>query len=179
MEVEWQSSKTPVEVNVYDFIDKTNGKAFLYGIYDVKNNKGWISVEISSDTASFAVSSIHIWWENEGKNEYENANKLHITADGGDSNGVRNRLWKSELQQFANDTNLEIHVSHFPVGTSKWNTIEHRLFSCISMNWKGKPLRSLLHAQFYCNKHQQPNGRCYNYCKKCRIEILRQKILST
>jgi len=140
---EWQPSKTPIEVNVYDFIDKTNGKASPYGVYDVKNNKGWISVGISSDTASFAVSSIRSWWENEGKNEYENANKLYITADGGGSNGVRNRLWKSELQQFANDTNLEIHVSHFPAGTSKWNKIEHRLFSYISMNWRGKPLTSL------------------------------------
>jgi hypothetical protein len=140
---EWQPSKTPIEVNVYDFIDKTNGKAAPYGVYDVKNNKGWISVGISSDTASFAVSSIRSWWENEGKNEYENAKKLYITADGGGSNGVRNRLWKSELQQFANDTNLEIHVSHFPAGTSKWNKIEHRLFSYISMNWRGKPLTSL------------------------------------
>lgn len=140
---EWQVSKKPVEVNVYDFIDKAKGKAAPYGIYDVKHNKGWISVGISSDTASFAVSSIRSWWENEGKNEYENANKLYITADGGGSNGVRNRLWKSELQQFANDTGLEIHVSHFPAGTSKWNKIEHRLFSYISMNWRGKPLTSL------------------------------------
>jgi hypothetical protein len=140
---EWQPVKNPLEVKVYDFIDKTNGKASPYGIYDITNNKGWVSVGISSDTAAFAVSTIRAWWENEGKNEYKNADKLYINADGGGSNGVRNRLWKSELQQFANDTNLAIYVSHFPAGTSKWNKIEHRLFSYISMNWRGKPLTSL------------------------------------
>jgi len=140
---EWQPAKNPVEVNVYDFIDKTNGKAAPYGVYDIAKNKGWVSVGISSDTAAFAVSTIRAWWENEGKNEYQNAEKLYINADGGGSNGVRNRLWKSELQQFANDTKLAIYVSHFPAGTSKWNKIEHRLFSYISMNWRGKPLTSL------------------------------------
>jgi transposase len=140
---EWQPVKNPLEVKVYDFIDKTNGKASPYGIYDITNNKGWVSVGISSDTAAFAVSTIRAWWKNEGKNEYQNADKLYINADGGGSNGVRNRLWKSELQQFANDTNLAIYVSHFPAGTSKWNKIEHRLFSYISMNWRGKPLTSL------------------------------------
>jgi len=140
---EWQPIKNPLEVNVYDFIDKTNGKASPYGIYDITNNKGWISVGISSDTAAFAVSTIRAWWENEGKHEYQNADKLYINADGGGSNGVRNRLWKNELQQFANDTNLVVYVSHFPAGTSKWNKIEHRLFSYISMNWRGKPLTSL------------------------------------
>jgi len=140
---EWQPVKTPLEVKVYDFIDKTNGKASPYGIYDITNNKGWVNVGISSDTAAFAVSTIRAWWENEGKNEYQNADKLYINADGGGSNGVRNRLWKSELQQFANDTNLAIYVSHFPAGTSKWNKIEHRLFSYITMNWRGKPLTSL------------------------------------
>jgi len=140
---EWQPVKNPLEVKVYDFIDKTNGKASPYGIYDITNNKGWVSVGISSDTAAFAVATIRAWWENEGKNEYQNADRLYINADGGGSNGVRNRLWKSELQQFANDTNLAIYVSHFPAGTSKWNKIEHRLFSYISMNWKGKPLTSL------------------------------------
>ena len=140
---EWQPAKNPVEVNVYDFIDKTNGKAAPYGVYDIAKNKGWVSVGISSDTAAFAVSTIRAWWENEGKNEYKNAEKLYINADGGGSNGVRNRLWKSELQQFANDTKLAIYVSHFPAGTSKWNKIEHRLFSYISMNWRGKPLTSL------------------------------------
>jgi transposase len=140
---EWQPVKSPVEVNVYDFIDKTNGKACPYGVYDVKNNKGLISIGISSDTASFAVATIRSWWENEGKYEYKNANKLYINADGGGSNGLKNRLWKYELQEFANETRLAVHVSHLPAGTSKWNKIEHRLFSYISINWRGKPLTSL------------------------------------
>ena len=140
---EWRPVKNPVEVNVYDFIDKTNGKAAPYGVYDIKNNKGWINIGISSDTAAFAAGTIRSWWKNEGQNEYKDAEKLYINADGGGSNGIRNRLWKSELQQFANDTGLIIHVSHFPAGTSKWNKIEHRLFSYISMNWRGKPLTSL------------------------------------
>jgi transposase len=140
---EWQPVKNPVEVNVYDFVDKTNGKASPYGVYDIAKNKGWISVGISSDTAAFAAATIRSWWENEGRNTYQNADKLYITADGGGSNGRRNRLWKNELQQFANDTGLKIYVSHFPPGTSKWNKIEHRLFSYISMNWRGKPLTSL------------------------------------
>jgi len=140
---EWQPVKNPVEVNVYDFVDKTNGNASPYGIYDIAKNKGWISIGISSDTAAFATATIRSWWENEGKSTYQNAQCLYITADGGGSNGSRNRLWKNELQQFANDTGLYIYVSHFPPGTSKWNKIEHRLFSYISMNWRGKPLTSL------------------------------------
>ena len=140
---EWRPVKNPVEVNVYDFVDKTNGKASPYGVYDIAGNKGWISIGISNDTAAFAVATIRSWWENEGTDTYQNADKLYITADGGGSNGRRNRLWKNELQQFANDTGLQIYVSHFPPGTSKWNKIEHRLFSYISMNWRGKPLTSL------------------------------------
>jgi transposase len=140
---EWQPVKTPIEVNVYDFIDKTNGKASPYGVYDVNNNKGWVSIGISSDTAAFSVATIRSWWENDGKILYPKATKLYINADGGGSNGITNRLWKFELQQFANDTGLEIHVSHLPAGTSKWNKIEHRLFSYISINWRGKPLTSL------------------------------------
>jgi transposase len=140
---EWQPVKHPVEVNVYDFIDKTAGKAAPYGVYDVSQNRGWVSVGISSDTAAFSVATIRSWWENEGKLTYQNADKLYITADGGGSNGHKNRLWKSELQQFANDTGMKIHVSHLPAGTSKWNKIEHRLFSYISINWRGKPLTSL------------------------------------
>jgi hypothetical protein len=140
---EWKKVKTPTEVNVYDFIDKTNGKASPYGIYDIKNNKGWVSVGTSSDTAAFSVATIRSWWENEGKTSYPKATKLYINADGGGSNGLKNRLWKSELQQFADDTGLKLHVSHLPAGTSKWNKIEHRLFSYISINWRGKPLTSL------------------------------------
>jgi hypothetical protein len=140
---EWCKAKNPTEVNVYDFIDKTNGKASPYGVYDVKNNKGWVSIGTTSDTAAFSVAGIRSWWENDGKNSYPQATKLYINADGGGSNGLKNRLWKSELQQFANETKLKIHVSHLPAGTSKWNKIEHRLFSFISINWRGKPLTSL------------------------------------
>ena len=140
---EWVKVKNPTEVNVYDFIDLTNGKASPYGVYDVNNNRGWVSVGTSNDTASFSVSTIRSWWENDGQILYPKATKLYINADGGGSNGLRNRLWKSELQQFANDTGLKIHVSHLPAGTSKWNKIEHRLFSYISINWRGKPLTSL------------------------------------
>jgi hypothetical protein len=141
---EWTPVKNPTEVNVYDFIDKTNGKASPYGVYDIKNNRGWVNVGISSDTASFAVSTIRDWWEQEGKILYPLSNRLYINADGGGSNGSRNHLWKSELQQFSNISGLNIYVSHFPPGTSKWNKIEHRLFSYISKNWRAKPLTSLL-----------------------------------
>lgn len=141
---EWSQIGNPTEVNVYDFIDKTNGKASPYGIYDIQNNRGWINVGISSDTATFAVSTIRDWWEQEGKELYPTANRLYINADGGGSNGSRNHLWKAELQQFSNISGLDIWVSHFPPGTSKWNKIEHRLFSYISKNWRAKPLTSLL-----------------------------------
>jgi hypothetical protein len=141
---EWMPVKNPTEVNVYDFIDKTNGKASPYGIYDIKNNRGWVNVGISSDTAAFAVSTILDWWNQEGKILYPSSNRLYINADGGGSNGSRNSLWKAELQQFSNESGLHIFVSHFPPGTSKWNKIEHRLFAYISKNWRAKPLTSLL-----------------------------------
>lgn len=141
---EWTPTKNPTEVNVYDFIDKTNGKASPYGVYDIQNNRGWVNVGISSDTASFAVSTIRDWWMNEGEMLYPSSNRLYINADGGGSNGSRNHLWKAELQQFSNDCRLNIYVSHFPPGTSKWNKIEHRLFAYISKNWRAKPLTSLL-----------------------------------
>jgi hypothetical protein len=140
---EWAPVKNPIEVNVYDFIDKTNGKASPYGVYDVQNNRGWVNVGISSDTAAFAVSTIRDWWDQEGKTLYPKSVRLYINADGGGSNGSRNNLWKAELQQFSNDSRLSISVSHFPPGTSKWNKIEHRLFSYISKNWRAKPLTSL------------------------------------
>ncbi|MDR2408770.1 MAG: ISAzo13 family transposase, partial [Bacteroidales bacterium] len=126
---EWNKVKTPTEVNVYDFIDKTNGKSSPCGIYDIKNNRGWVSVGTNSDTASFSVATIRNWWKNEGKTFYPKATKLYINADGGGSNGLKNHLWKSELQQFANDTGLKLHISHLPAGTSKWNKVEHHLFS--------------------------------------------------
>ncbi len=141
---EWTLTKNPTEVNVYDFIDKTNGKASPYGVYDIQNNRGWVNVGISSDTATFAVSTIRDWWMQEGKILYPASKRLYINADGGGSNGSRNHLWKVELQQFSNDSRLNIYVSHFPPGTSKWNKIEHRLFAYISKNWRAKPLTSLL-----------------------------------
>lgn len=140
---EWTKLKSATAVNVYDFIDKTKGKANPYGVYDIQNNTGWVNVGISSDTASFAVSTILDWWNEEGKNLYSKSKRLYINADGGGSNGSRNNLWKLELQKFSNETGLTIHVSHFPPGTSKWNKIEHRLFSYISKNWRAKPLVSL------------------------------------
>jgi hypothetical protein len=141
---EWTPIGCPTEVNTYDFVDKVNGKASPYGVYDIGNNRGWVSVGISSDTASFAVSTIKSWWEGEGKSLYPSSKRLYINADGGGSNGSRNKLWKEELQKFSNQYDMEVHVSHFPPGTSKWNKIEHRLFSQISLNWRSKPLTSLL-----------------------------------
>ena len=126
-------------MDVYDFIGKS-GKVAPYGIYDITQNKGWVSIGISYDTAEFAVNSIKNWWLNMGRKEYPNAKKLLITADCGGSNGYRVRLWKTQLQKIANELNMVIHVSHFPPGTSKWNKIEHRMFSFISQNWRGKPL---------------------------------------
>ena len=134
-----QKGQAP-KVNVYDFLDKEKGKVAPYGIYDLDKNKGWVSVGISSDTAEFAVNSIRSWWQEMGQAHYANAPAIYINADGGGSNGSRNRLWKKELQKFANETQKEIHVSHFPPGTSKWNKIEHRMFSFISQNWRGRPL---------------------------------------
>jgi hypothetical protein len=140
---EWTPVGIPTEVNVYDFVDKTNGKAAPYGVYDIANNSGWISVGVSSDTASFAVSTSRSWWEEEGKELYPDSHRLYINADGGGSNGSRNKLWKEELQRFSNDSLLDIYVSHYPPGTSKWNKIEHRLFAYISKNWRAKPLTTL------------------------------------
>lgn len=136
---EYRKKKDPVKVGVYDFIGEL-GKAAPYGVFDITRNKGWVSVGLSHDTAEFAVHSIRNWWANMGQSEYPAAKELYITADGGGSNGYRVRLWKTELQKLANDLGLKIHVSHFPPGTSKWNKIEHRMFSFISQNWRGKPL---------------------------------------
>ncbi len=130
----------PEQVKVYDFVDKNLGRANPYGVYDMANNSGWVSVGTDHDTASFAVSTIRRWWFAMGKELYPDASELVITADGGGSNGSRVRLWKLELQNLANELGISIRVSHFPPGTSKWNKIEHRLFSFISMNWRGKPL---------------------------------------
>lgn len=140
---EWHKKGESPEVKVYDFIDKELGKAVPYGVYDMARNEGWVSVGISKDTAEFAVNTIRTWWQQMGKEQYGMGKKLLITADGGGSNSSRSRLWKKELQSLASETELEITVCHFPPGTSKWNKIEHRLFSFISKNWRGKPLESL------------------------------------
>jgi transposase len=132
----------PILVNTHDFIDKELGKAIPYGIYDVGRDEGWVSVGISADTAQFAVAAIASWWENLGRKRYPNANTLTITADCGGSNSYRVRLWKTELQRLADQTGLRVQVMHYPPGTSKWNKIEHRLFSYISINWRAKPLLS-------------------------------------
>jgi len=139
---EWRPEGDPEKVNVYDFVDKELGRANPYGVYDLANNTAWVSVGTDHDTASFAVSTIQRWWCSMGKEAYPEAKELMIMADGGGSNGSRVRLWKFELQRFADEENLTIRVSHFPPGTSKWNKIEHRLFSHISMNWRGRPLVS-------------------------------------
>jgi hypothetical protein len=140
---EWQPEGTPEEVRVYDFIDRELGKAIPYGVYDIARNVGWVSVGIDHDTGSFAVETIRRWWNNMGHEMYPDAAQLLICADGGGSNGHRLRLWKVELARFAAESGLEITVAHLPPGTSKWNKIEHRLFSFITMNWRGRPLVSL------------------------------------
>ena len=139
---EWRPKASPEAVNVHDFIDPKLGRAIPYGIYDIADNKGWVSVGTDHDTASFAVHAISRWWLTLGQKRYPAATRLMITADGGGSNGYRVRLWKAELQGLANALRLPITVCHLPPGTSKWNKIEHRLFSFITLNWRGKPLRS-------------------------------------
>jgi hypothetical protein len=140
--VEWMPAGAPVRVNVHDFADKQLGKATPYGIYDVTANTGWVNVGTDADTGAFAVESIRRWWHTVGQAAYPHATRLLITADSGGSNGSRLRLWKTELAGLAAQTGLEITVLHLPPGTSKWNRIEHRLFSHISMNWRGRPLTS-------------------------------------
>ena len=139
---EWNPKGAPETVNVHDFIDPKLGRAIPYGVYDIGDNKGWISVGTDHDTASFAVHAIGRWWLTMGQNRYPRARRLLVTADGGGSNGHRVRLWKVELQTLANMLGFPITVCHLPPGTSKWNKIEHRLFSFITINWRGKPLRS-------------------------------------
>src|SRR5512135_320254 len=139
---EWQPKGEPVEVNVHDFPDKKLGKAIPYGVYDLASNEGWVSVGIDHDTAQFAVTSIGRWWQEMGSRRFPRASELMITADGGGSNGSRNRLWKWALQGLASDLGLALRVCHFPPGTSKWNKIEHRLFCFITKNWRGRPLTS-------------------------------------
>ena len=139
---EWKPKGCPEEVNMHDFADKELGKAVPYGVYDLTYNQGWVSVGINHDTAEFAVSTIRRWWRQMGSRRYPEARELMITADGGGSNGSRVRLWKVEIQKMAQELKMTIHVSHFPPGTSKWNKIEHRMFSHITENWRGRPLES-------------------------------------
>ncbi len=139
---EYQPLGEPEQVNVHDFPDKELGKAIPYGIYDVSDNSGWVSVGVDHDTSAFAVATLRAWWDTVGKSRYPAADRLLICADGGGSNGHRVRAWKVELAAFAADTGLTVTVCHLPPGTSKWNKIEHRLFSQITMNWRGRPLTS-------------------------------------
>ena len=143
---EWQPAGEPDRVNVHDFADRALGefaKAIPYGVYDIANNAGWVSVGDVADTAEFAVESIRRWWNTLGRERFPNATRLMITADAGGSNGYRVRAWKAHLAALAAETGLTITVCHYPPGTSKWNKIEHRLFSFISMNWRGKPLTDI------------------------------------
>ena len=143
---EWQPSGEPQRVNVHDFADRSLGefaKAIPYGVYDIGNDEGWVSVGDSADTAEFAVESIRRWWNQMGRARFPDATRLMITADAGGSNGPRLRAWKWHLGRLAAETGLEITVCHYPPGTSKWNKIEHRLFSFISMNWRGRPLTDI------------------------------------
>jgi hypothetical protein len=136
----WRPQGQPEAVRVHDFIDPKQGKAIPYGVYDILNNQGWVNVGVDHDTALFAAHSIRRWWRRMGSRRFPDATRLLITADGGGSNGWRSRLWKVALQQLADDLDLTLHVCHFPPGTSKWNKIEHRLFSFITQNWRGQPL---------------------------------------
>ena len=138
---QWRRTKTAARVNTHDFPSPSVPRAYPYGIYDLQRNRGFVNVGTDHDTASFAVASIRGWWRHEGRRLYPEAPTVLITADGGGSNGYRLRLWKWELQRLADDTGLSIQVCHFPPGTSKWNKVEHRLFSFVSSNWRGEPLR--------------------------------------
>ncbi len=140
---EYEPTGRPVEVRCHDFKDKDLGHAIPYGVLDIKANEGMVSVGVTHDTSAFAVSSIRAWWMHLGQKRYPNATTLLITADGGGSNSSRTRLWRTELQKLANELQIAIRVCHFPPGTSKWNKIEHRLFSYVSLNWRGRPLESL------------------------------------
>jgi Rhodopirellula transposase DDE domain len=139
---EWQPQGEPEEVRVHDFMDKTLGKAIPYGVYDITENQGWVSVGIDHDTARFAAEAIRRWWWKMGSPRYKTARELLITADGGGSNGSRCRLWKVALHELATELEISIQVCHFPPGTSKWNKIEHRMFAHITQNWRGRPLVS-------------------------------------
>lgn len=179
----------PERVRVHDFQIKELGKVAPYGVYDPTFNTGWVNVGIDHDTSAFAVESIRRWWKIMGQSSYPKANKLYITADGGGSNGSRVRLWKVELQVLADELGIEIHVSHFPPGTSKWNTIEHKLFSYITQNWRGKPLvshevvislisatttKSGLKVQCMLDKNEYPKGIKISDVQMGKINLIKK-----
>ena len=188
----WRPAKTPERVRVHDFVipGAAGGKAIPYGVYDLHRDEGWVSVGIDHDTATFAVRSIRRWWRQMGRPVYQDATTLLITADAGGSNGARLRLWKWELQQLANRTGLTITVCHFPPGTSKWNKIEHRLFSHIAMNWRGTPLvdlativsligstrsRSGLHVRAELDRGHYPAGVTVTDAQMATVELTRHR----
>jgi hypothetical protein len=185
---EWRPRGDPEEVRVHDFLIKELGRAVPYGVYDLAANEGWVSVGIDHDTAAFAVQTIRSWWHNVGHQQYPGASCLTITADGGGSNGSRVRLWKYQLQKLADELCIEINVHHLPPGTSKWNKIEHRLFSFISMNWRAKPLVSYrvivdlisatttdagLKVRCELDKNSYPKGIVVSDQEMAKINILR------
>jgi hypothetical protein len=188
----WRPAKTPQRVRVHDFVipGATGGKAIPYGVYDLHRDEGWVSVGIDHDTATFAAQSIRRWWQHMGRPVYRNATTLLITADAGGSNGARLRLWKWELQQLATRTGLTITVCHFPPGTSKWNKIEHRLFSHIAMNWRGTPLvdlativsligstrsRAGLHVRAELDRGRYPAGVAVTDAQLATVQLTRHR----
>ena len=164
---EWRPSGLPREVNVYDFLSVAVGKAIPHGLYDIANNEGWVTVGIDHDTAAFAVASIRKWWTEVGKQRYPEAQRILVTADCGGSNGYRTRLWKTELQKLADEFCLPISVCHFPPGTSKWNKIEHSLFSFITINWRGKPLVDFQTIVHLIGSTKTSKGLCV----RCELDI--------
>ncbi len=189
----WRKKGDPTLVEDHDFISRGIGKAIPYGTYDVGLNQGLVNVGISADTADFAVNSILKWWQEFGERNYPDADRILICADGGGSNGSRNRLWKYSLQRFSDKTGLEIHVCHYPPGTSKWNKIEHRMFSYISSNWRGRPLESYeaiinligstttkkgLKIKAKLDKRRYKTGRKISDEEFSNINLIKNKILS-
>lgn len=186
---EWQAKGEHTEVSVYDFLSLSDGKAIPYGVYDLVANRGFVNVGIDHDTAEFAVESIRRWWGQWGRALYPGKKQLLITADGGGSNGVRNRLWKKALQELSNDEQLAITVAHYPPATSKWNKIEHRLFSFISINWRATPLTSLevvlelishtttnegLRVTAQMDSHEYPTGRKVTDDEVAALNLIRE-----
>jgi hypothetical protein len=183
---EWQPQGQAEEVRVHDFVGQAEGRATPFGVYDLGRNEGWVNVGIDHDTATFAVESIRRWWLGAGWTRYPHTHRLLITADGGGSNGARLRLWKYELQQLASETGLTITVCHYPPGTSKWNKIEHRLFSFITQNWRGRPLvsyavllsliaatttRTGLRVESYLDTNLYPTGRTPTDAQMATVQL--------